>query len=569
MDAIADLLTTLGNNFSLVVIGSVEVLAGVFLLGSSLKKKVPAKKRQAFYGSEAVFLKQLNVREEEACIVIRCSDLMPVYATENLETLLGVSFEHVQRDVTSLDRNCQGSERSNSIWKQYKAWSGSSPEHYEIEMNDGRWLRMSLSGADDGKYHLMSFLDSTDIHKKIAQYEEALRKAEEESESKTTFLNRMSHEIRTPMNGIMGMLTLAESSLEDEAPARNYLNKAEELSGHLLALINDILDMSRIEAGKVELEKKSFSLRRLGQKLYDMFARNLEAEGIHYAVNFEDMTVDYVIGDELRISQVIINFLSNAVKFTRKGEITVTFRQMMQQEGMADLMICVHDTGIGMEPEFINRIFRPFEQESSDTSRTYGGSGLGMAITDHLVKLMGGEIVVRSTPGKGSDFSVFLHLPTAEAPLEEERQQETQEEVQNGNEAAFHGRNILMAEDNEINAMIAVEILSKMGAKVDVAENGQEAVEMFASHAENYYDFILMDVQMPIMDGRRAARKIRSLERADAETILIFALSADAFVEDERKSLESGMNAHYAKPVDYQALQRNIGVFLREKEMGR
>ena len=570
MDAIADLLTTLGNNFSLVVIGSVEVLAGIFLLGSSLTRKNPSKKkRQTFSGSEAAFLKQLNFREDEACIVIRCSDLMPVYATENLDSLLGISLEHVQRDVTSLDRNREGNEQGNSIWKQYRAWDGRSLAHHEIKMKDGRWIRMSLSGAPDGKYHLMTFEDSTDIHKKIEQYEEALRKAEEESESKTTFLNRMSHEIRTPMNGIMGMLTLAESNLEEEAPARNYLDKAEELSGHLLALINDILDMSRIEAGKVELEEKSFSLRRLGQKLYDMFARNLEAEGIRYAVNFEDLTVDYVIGDELRISQVIINFLSNAVKFTRKGEITVTFRQMMLQDGMADLMICVHDTGIGMQSEFINRIFRPFEQESGDTSRTYGGTGLGMAITDQLIKLMGGEIVVRSTPGKGSDFSVFLHLPVAEAPTYEETPQELQEETQSGDDTAFRGRHILMAEDNEINAMIAVEILGQMGAEVDTAENGQEAVDMFASHEENYYDFILMDVQMPVMDGRRAARKIRSLDRADAKTVLIFALSADAFVEDERKSLESGMNGHYAKPVDYEALQRNIGVFLREKEMGR
>ena len=282
-------------------------------------------------------------------------------------------------------------------------------------------------------------------------------------------------------------------------------------------------------------------------------------------MNFEDMTIDHVIGDELRISQVISNFLSNSVKFTNKGAITVTFRQMMIQNGMVDLMISVHDIGIGMETEFINRIFRPFEQESSDTSRKYGGSGLGMAITDNLVRLMGGEIVVHSTPGKGSEFSVFLHLPVAEVQTEEP--EAVAKENTTEDENAFRGRRILMAEDNEINAMIAVEILNQMGAEVDVVENGKDAVSYFESHPENYYDFILMDVQMPVMDGRKAARMIRGLDRPDAGTILIFALSADAFVEDERKSLESGMNGHYAKPVDYEALQRNIGVFLREKEM--
>ncbi len=213
------------------------------------------------------------------------------------------------------------------------------------------------------------------------------------------------------MNGITGMLTLAERQLTPEHPAMQYLTKANELSGHLLSLINDILDMSRIEAGKVELEQAPFSLRALGGRLYDMFAKTLDANGIHYAVNFEEMTADWVIGDELRISQVIINFLSNAVKFTSQGEIIVTFRQMMLRDGKVDLMVRVHDTGIGMKAEFISRIFRLFEQEDTSTTRRFGGTGLGMAISDQLVKLMGGQIVVESLPESGSDFTAFLSLP--------------------------------------------------------------------------------------------------------------------------------------------------------------
>lgn len=213
------------------------------------------------------------------------------------------------------------------------------------------------------------------------------------------------------MNGITGMLTLAERQLTPEHPAIQYLTKANELSGHLLSLINDILDMSRIEAGKVELEQAPFSLRALGGRLYDMFAKTLDTNGIHYAANFEEMTADWVIGDELRISQVIINFLSNAVKFTSQGEIIVTFRQMMLRDGKVDLMVRVHDTGIGMKAEFISRIFRLFEQEDTSTTRRFGGTGLGMAISDQLVKLMGGQIVVESLPESGSDFTVFLSLP--------------------------------------------------------------------------------------------------------------------------------------------------------------
>ena len=213
------------------------------------------------------------------------------------------------------------------------------------------------------------------------------------------------------MNGITGMLTLAEGRLTPEHPAMQYLTKANELSGHLLSLINDILDMSRIEAGKVELEQAPFSLQALGGRLYDMFAKTLDANGIHYAANFEEMTADWVIGDELRISQVIINFLSNAVKFTSQGEIIVTFRQMMLRDGKVDLMVRVHDTGIGMKAEFISRIFRLFEQEDTSTTRRFGGTGLGMAISDQLVKLMGGQIVVESLPESGSDFTAFLSLP--------------------------------------------------------------------------------------------------------------------------------------------------------------
>ena len=569
MNEIADWLTMLGNHFLLVVIGSVEALAAVILLAKTGRSRNRQRNKTVFQGNETAFLKEINSREDEACIVIRRSDKMPVYVTEGTEKQLGAGLGELKNDITCLDRNIKTEDRRKGIWEHYRAWDGICAESYEILMRDGRWLTVSMSSSPDSKYDLLSFTDTTKQHNQIEQYEELLRKAEEESQSKTTFLNRMSHEIRTPMNGIMGMLTLAEGKLSETDPARTYLTKAEELSGHLLALINDILDMSRIEAGKVELEHKSFSLSSLGRRLYDMFAKNLESEGIHYEIKFEDVTVDHVIGDELRISQVIINFLSNAIKFTRKGEITVTFRQMMQRDGMVDLMICVHDTGTGMEPEFINRIFRPFEQENSDTARKYGGSGLGMAITDNLVRLMGGEIVVRSTPGKGSDFSVFLHLPADENVTgETEAQVSEHKEEADEDSSAFVGRRILLAEDNDINAMIATEILEQMGAEVDLAQNGREAVDRFVSHPENYYDFILMDVQMPVMDGRAAARKIRQMDRADAESVLIFALSADAFVEDERLSLESGMNGHYAKPVDFTALQRNIGAFLREKEKG-
>ena len=568
MGQITELISMLGSHMEIVVIGCAEIAAAVALISTGIARKFRKEKKPDTRSAEQLFLYEIGRSQDEGYMVVRHKDMMPVYGTGDLEGLLGVSLLQVQDDITSIRSKMKNDAAVKRFWKSYRSWDREKPLYAEIQMKDGQWIRVAVYGCKDGRHDLISFVRTTGMHKQIEAYEKELEQAEEASQSKTSFLYQMSHEIRTPMNGIMGMLTLAQEKLDASHPAAQYLTRVEELSGHLLSLINDILDMSRIEAGKVELEEKAFSLRSLGNKLYDMFAKNLEGRGINYEVNFEDMTIDYVIGDELRISQIIINFLSNAVKFTQEGEIIVTFRQMFLQDGNADLMIRVHDTGIGMDPEFINRIFRPFEQEGADTTRKYGGTGLGMAITDQLVKLMNGEIVVKSTPGEGSDFSVFLHLPVAEGPVPAEQieKENTAEEAEPEEIEVFRGRRILMAEDNEINAMVAREILGQMGAGIDVAENGQRAVEMFDEKPENYYDFILMDVQMPVMNGREAAKAIRRLPRKDAGEILIFALSADAFVEDERRSLESGMNGHYAKPVDFEALQKNVGAILREKE---
>lgn len=567
MSNITQVLTVFGENFYLVVVLCVEILIAVVLFGMTITKNMRSSKRKISVRSvESEFLEAMDRRPDEVCLVVRIDDIMPVYASGHFKDMFGVSLEDVRGDMALLNSNFENKGKSFDIWEKYRKWDGKEAWNEEFSLKNGEWVRLHLDPRENSRYDLLSFYYITELHKEIEDYEMRLSQADEASQSKTTFLSRMSHEIRTPMNGIIGMLSLAEGKLDSTHPAMQYLTKIDELSAHLLSLINDILDMSRIEAGKVELEDKPFSLRKLGDKLYDMFAKNLEQRNIEYTVEFEDVTVDYVIGDELRISQVIINFLSNAVKFTEKGEIRVTLRQMALAGGTADIMIRVRDTGIGMSPEFINRIFRPFEQESMDTQKKYGGTGLGMAISDQIVKLMGGEIVVESMVGKGSDFMVFLHLPVSEEVEKVSEEKASADEAAAEFDDAFDGKSILVAEDNELNAVIAVEVLKNMGAKVELATNGQEAVDHFEHNPAGYYDFILMDVQMPVMDGRAAARKIRGLDRADAADIPVFALSADAFIEDERLSRESGMNGHYAKPVDFNELQRSIGAFLRERE---
>lgn len=561
---ITDLLAALGEHLPLLLVGCVEILLAVYLIGKLLWGKVQRKSSGKGRGAEAIFLQEWKRQSEEVCILLRRRDRMPVYTAGNLREVLGVTLTRLREDAASLLAGLDDETERKQRWKTYLDWDGAKPLVAEAAMQNGRWVRFIAHRSRNDNYDLIFGRDITHEHQRLEDDKTRLMQVEEASQSKTTFLSRMSHEIRTPMNGIIGMLALAEGKMQKQDPAMQYLDKANELSAHLLSLINDILDMSRIEAGKVELENKPFSLRAMGDKLYDMFAKTLDARGIRYAVNFEGVTVDWLLGDELRLSQIMINFLSNAVKFTEQGEIVVTIRQMMLREGNVDLLLRVHDTGQGMDPNFVYRIFRPFEQESIETGKKYGGTGLGMAITDQLVHLMGGQILVESLPGKGSDFTVYLTLPQAEA--DEQASVTGRAEDQNQYEDAFQGCRILMAEDNDINAMIAVELLEGMGAKVDVAQNGQLALEAFQAKPEHYYDFILMDVQMPVLDGRAATRALRALDRSDATEIPIFALSADAFIEDERLSMESGMNGHYSKPIDFIALRRNVGAYLRRKE---
>lgn len=549
-------LVWLGEHRGLFLLLIVELFAGVCLLIGFFQLKIKKQNEAAgvFKGGSGSFGVPGN---GDPVMILRCKDLYPVYITESFEQQLDVTGDDIKTDIgIFLDK--VGSGKDWKLWKKYRSWDGKQPftsDFYLERMKS--WYRLEITRSKDGLYDTFQFRDITEDKKELEAAKEQLKIAESVSQSKTEFLSSMSHEIRTPMNGIIGMLTLAHGQLRGHS-AENYIIKAEQLSKYLLSVINDILDMSRIEAGKIELESKPFELAALAEKLRNMFQKNVEAKGVAFYVEMKDVDVKYIVGDELRISQILVNFLSNAQKFTEKGEIRVTFRQLQKENGKVSLMFRVHDTGKGMDAKFISRIFKPFEQESQDITKQYGGSGLGMSITDRLVHLMGGEIVIDSMLGKGSDFSVYLKLPIAEVS-----EIETEQEDETGTDFTFNGCHILMAEDNEINAEIAVSILENEGAKVDVAVNGKDAVEKYAASAPGTYNFILMDIQMPVMNGRDAAKQIRSMDRKDAGEIPIFALSADAFVEDQRLSAMSGMNGHFTKPIDFEEMRVQIGKILK------
>ncbi|MDO4962313.1 MAG: ATP-binding protein [Eubacteriales bacterium] len=499
----------------------------------------------------------------EAYALIRISDGKPEYVSESLKRMLGDTEGFVSYDMRSLlqfvpNHDRREFEQSFAKWDETR--EGELVHEFPYRGAAERYAELRIFADHTDRYYIVIFRDITSLHSEMAGLRAELDKAEQESASKSRFLSNMSHEIRTPMNGINGMMSLARINIDKGEDVKLYLEKAEELSKHLLSLINDILDMSRMESGKMELEKASFSLTAMAEKLRTMFQRTIEEKGIEFVLEMKDFTEDYVVGDELRLSQVVINFISNSVKFTEKGGIiAITYRQMGIIDDKMHLMIRVRDTGKGIEPEFLSRIFRPFEQESTRVTKKYGGSGLGMAISDNIIRLMGGQIVVDSVVGKGSDFTVYVTLPIGTAPAAEETAAAADIP---GTRVTLDGLHALMAEDNDINAEIAIAMLELKGMTVDRAVDGIKVVEQFAASKAGEYDLIFMDIHMPEQDGYDATKQIRALSRNDASTIPIFALSADAFVEDKRHAIEVGMNGHISKPIDFDELEKTVTEYL-------
>ncbi len=420
----------------------------------------------------------------------------------------------------------------------------------------------------EARFYLLLKSDTTDARREELErnrrLQDALEEARRASAAKTVFLSNMSHDIRTPMNAIIGYTNLARRDGNDLEQVRGYLDKIESSSQYLLALINDVLEMSRIESGKLELEPAPVDLRALLDEIRDMFASQMREKGIAFEVSNAELRNGHVLCDKNRLNRVLLNLLSNAYKFTPAGgSVSVTLRQCGGgQEGFGDYELRVRDSGIGMSEEFAARVFDAFERERNSTVSGIQGTGLGMAITKSIVDMMGGTIEVRSEPGQGTEFIIRLNLPLRE---DAEPSGEADAAPRENGEVPDFGRiRVLLVEDNEINREIAAALLEEMGFLLDTAENGKRAVEKVAASEPGYYGLILMDVQMPVMGGYEAARQIRSLADPALARLPIIAMTANAFSEDIREAEKAGMNGHIAKPLDVPHMRRTLQTVLRQ-----
>lgn len=365
----------------------------------------------------------------------------------------------------------------------------------------------------------------------------------------------MSHDIRTPMNAIIGFTALAMTHIDNKERVQGYLEKISASGKHLLSLINDVLDMSRIESGRVHIEETECNLPEVMQEIRNMLAMEMQSRNLEFHIDMENVADGQMICDRLRLNQILLNLLGNAMKFTAPGgSISVWIVEEPEEDGdKAIYEFHVKDTGIGMSEEFQKHIFEPFERERSSTVSGVQGTGLGMAITKNLVEMMGGTISVFSKKDVGTEFTVRLPLKKVS-----EGQAETafkgEEENSPAIRTSIKGKRILLVEDNELNREIAREILGEAGLLVEEAEDGSVALDRLLEKGPGYYSLVLMDIQMPVMDGYTAAQAIRNFEDKELADIPIIAMTANAFEEDKRKALGMGMNAHVAKPIDVKQL---------------
>ena len=686
---------------TILLVGAVVFCIAAFLISLIIQKNktnLRKKDTEILYRDE--LFQKLSMNVDDVFLMLDAKTYQTDYVSPNAEKLLGITVEEIRKDIRVLGKlhlaehkDPEKNYLEEIQVQEQKEWD---LEYVHLKTGEQRWFHNIVMGSEVNgkKKYILVMSDRTSDRKMNQALSEAVRAAETANRAKSTFLSNMSHDIRTPMNAIIGFTTLAVSNIDDKKRVREYLGKILSSSNHLLSLINDILDMSRIESGKIHLEETEVSLSDVLHDLKTIISGQIHAKQLELYMDAMDVTNEEVYCDKTRLNQVLLNLLSNAVKFTPAGgTVSVRLKQYPGTvKGSALYEIRVKDNGIGMSQQFVQKIFSPFERERTSTVSRTQGTGLGMAITKNIVNMMGGSIEVQTEQGKGTEFIVrlpfriqpehqriekiaeleglkalvvdddfntcdsvtkmlvrvgmrsewtlsgkeavlrarqsmelgdafhayiidwrlpdmngievtrqirslgddtpiiiltaydwsdieaearaagvtaFCAKPMFMSDIREtlmtaigQKQAEQEDNILPAADSDFRGRSILLVEDNELNSEIAVEILNEYGFLVDTAENGAEAVEKVKNSTSGNYDLVLMDVQMPVMNGYEATKQIRALENPALAGITILAMTANAFDEDKKKALECGMDGFLSKPIVIEelidALQKNL-----------
>ena len=514
----------------------------------------------------------VNIKTEEIEIVKASKSMKPdqkgdmlskAHQEELIRQVIAEPFQKAYREFISMSTVAKRLEKREML-------------SFTAQTADERWLTMIIvpQGYDkNGKLCtvLVANRDATEEkEREIAQdknLRNALAAAEHANRAKTAFLSNMSHDIRTPMNAIIGFTALATAHIDNTELVLDYLKKIRTSGQHLLSLINDVLDMSRIESGSVEIEYAAVHLPDILNDLKTIIHGSSYSRQQKLTIDTQDILHEDIITDKLRLTQVLLNISSNAVKFTPVGgRISICVSEKpCNKDGFTTVIFRVKDNGSGMSPEFREHVFDSFSREHTVTENGIGGTGLGMAIAKNIVDMMGGTLQVESEVGKGTEFIVALECEIAGEAVKQEPVPEQEEPIKCENQKAhaeskrnYKGKKALLVEDNELNREIATAIIEEIGLEVDIAEDGTDAVNMMSSAEGRKYDLIFMDIQMPKMDGYTATREIRTLDDPKCANIPIIAMTANAFEEDRKKAIKAGMNGHIAKPISADAILENL-----------
>ena len=537
-------------------------VAALLLVVQNNRQKL-RKKDQQLLAREELF-SNLSRNVDDVFLMIDTETSKVEYVSPNVQRILGLSPEAVQEDLYVLypaGDDSGASRLENLMQMEQGVQQEWEREFVNQETGEPRYIHVTgfINDVQGARKCIVDLSDRTGEHQTTLAVEAALEVAEKASKAKTDFLSNMSHDIRTPMNAIIGITTLMKNELHQPEKLAEHLGKLETSGRLLLGIINDILDMSRIESGKTTLNIEKTNLPQQVSQLDSIIRQQASQRRQTFTVE-NHVQHENVLADPNRLNQVLMNILSNAVKYTPQGgHIRLDVEELSHTEHYAKYRFVVQDDGIGMSAVYQKTLFDPFTREEKSGTNRVQGTGLGMAITKSIVDLMGGTIHVESAPGKGSRFEVVLELPIdAEAD-----KVQTASALPEEDEAVspLSGMSFLCAEDNAINAEILEMLLETKGASCTICSNGQEIVDAFASVKPGEYDMILMDVQMPVMDGLEATRRIRNGENPLGRTIPILAMTANAFLEDMQKSKEAGMDEHLSKPVDIAALEQTVKRF--------